>query len=325
MSNYPPESAGRLCTTSVPVFAPHDTASSVRQRLYQEASKWTTINYVYVVEDEKLLGVLSIKELLQAAATETLASICVTDVVTASPHTDRERVAYRAIQHNIKALPVINNDGIFLGVVDTDTILQTLYLESTEDLARLAGVDPETALSITTLTNQSAGAQIRGRAPYLLLGLAGGVLAAVAVGQYETVLEEQVMVAAFIPLVVYLADAIGSQIQIIFIRALTLQAEFSLRDYITREVLINIALGALLSVVIALVSYVWLGDMALTVLLLLSVFATSFAALVIALVLPLTLRWWGKDPALGSGPLATVCIDIISLLVYFYLATLLLL
>ncbi len=324
MIQYLPESAGELRTTAVPVFAPNDTIEKVRKQLYKEANIWDTISYLYILDNKKLYGVLSIKELLQATATDTLAAICVRDVVTVRPSTDREQVAYKAIKHNIKAVPVTNHDGIFIGVVDTDTILQTLYLESTEDLARFAGIDPETALSINTLANQSAGVQIRGRAPYLLLGLAGGVLAAVAVGQYEAVLEEHVMVAAFIPLVVYLADAVGSQIQIIFIRALALEKHFSLRSYISREITINIALGALLSLVIALVSYLWLDDLALTTLLLFSVFATSLAALVIAILLPLMLRWWGKDPALGSGPLATVCIDIISLLVYFYLATILL-
>ena len=325
MSYYPPESAGALCTTAVPVFTPFDTVASVQEALYKNASNWSTISYLYVVEEDKFYGVLSIKELLQADGKATLATICVRDTVTVRPYTDRERVVFMALKHNIKAVPVTKRDGAFLGVVDTDTILQTLYLESAEDLARLAGIDLESTLSINALTNQSAGVQIRGRAPYLLLGLAGGLLAAVAVGQYESVLEEHVMVAAFIPLVVYLADAIGSQIQIIFIRALALHTQFSIRDYISREILINVALGALLSAVVATVSYFWLKELSLTILLLLAVFTTSLAALAIALLLPLILRWWGKDPALGSGPLATVCIDIISLLVYFYLATILLL
>ena len=325
MTKYPPESAGSLRTIAVPVFSLEDTVDTARLRLSEKASTWDTISYIYVLEKNKLYGVLSIQELLQATPTDSLSVICVRDLVTVRPSTDQETVAYKALKYNIKAVPVTKLDGTFLGIVDTDTILQTLYLESAEDLARLAGIDPESAVSVDVLATQSVGAQIRARAPYLLLGLAGGVLAAMTVGRYETVLEEHVMVAAFIPLVVYLADAVGSQIQIIFIRALALQQHLTLRNYITQEVVVNIALGAILSIVIAVVSYLWLGDIVLSTLLPLAVFSTSLAALVIALLLPLILRSLGKDPALGSGPLATVCIDITSLVVYFLLASWLLL
>ncbi len=326
MTSFAPETAGALLNTAVPVVGNTATVTYVRRVLERQIDTWQTINYIYVVDaGSKLVGVLSIKELLQAGEDQVLGDICTPDPVVVHPQVDRERVAYKALQHNIKAVPVTRADGTFLGVVDTDTILETLFAESAEDFARFAGVDPETTVDASALLTQSAWQQVRGRAPYLLLGLAGGLVAAVTVGQYEAVLEEHVMVAAFIPLVVYLADAIGSQIQIIFIRTLALSQSFSLRSYITREAIINITLGILLSVVLAVVSYFWLGELSLTILLLLAVFATSLAALVIAVTLPLTLRWLGKDPALGSGPLATICIDIISLLVYFFLASWLLL
>lgn len=326
MSRYAPETAGALLTQAVPVVAYTATVAEARQELQDQIDGWQTLNYIYILDERsQLFGVVSIKELLRARPEQLVRDIATHNPITVRPETDRELVVHRALEYNIKAVPVTDRKGALLGVIDTDTILQTLYEESVEDLARLAGVSPETARSGTILHIDSAWAQIYGRAPYLLLGLAGGLLAAVMVGQYEAVLEEHVMVAAFIPLVVYLADAVGSQIQIIFIRALGLNTSFSLRAYITREVLVNLALGVLLSVVVALAVWIWVTDLALVILLLSAVFATTVLALVIAIALPLGLRALGKDPALGSGPLATVCIDLMSLLVYFYLATWLLL
>lgn len=326
MPIYQPETAGALRNVAVPIATSTETVAEVRQRLQQRANDWETISYIYVLNDQsQLRGVVSIKELLRAKGELPLENVCIHSPISVSPETDREVVAHLALEHNIKAVPVLGVDEVFLGVVDTDTILDTLFEESSEDLARLAGVSPDMTQWTTARQSESAWQQIRGRAPYLLLGLAGGLIAAVTVGQYETILEEHIMVAAFIPLVVYLADAVGSQIQIIFIRALSLSKAFSLYQYITREILINSALGALLSVVVAAVTWLWLGDLSLVLLLLGAVFATTLAALVIALLLPLILRSLGKDPALGSGPLATVCIDITSLIVYFLLASWLLL
>lgn len=326
MPIYQPETAGALRNVAVPIATSTETVAEVQERLQQRASDWETISYIYVLNDRsQLRGVVSIKELLRAEGELPLEDICIHSPISVSPETDREVVAHLALEHNIKAVPVLNENKEFLGIVDTDTILDTLFEESSEDLARLAGVSPEMTQWTAAQQSESAWQQVRGRAPYLLLGLAGGLIAAVTVGQYEAVLEEHIMVAAFIPLVVYLADAVGSQIQIIFIRALSLSKTFSLYQYITREVLINTALGALLSVVVAVVAWFWLGDLSLVLLLLGAVFTTTLAALAIALLLPLILRSLGKDPALGSGPLATVCIDITSLVVYFLLASWLLL
>ena len=326
MSTYPSETAGALLNQAVPLATLTETVAEVRQRLQERANDWDTVSYIYVLSDQsQLRGVVSIKELLRADEGQLLGDICTHNPISVGPGVDREVVAHLALEHNIKAVPVLKENGEFLGIVDTDTILDTLSEESSEDLARLAGVSPEMTQWTAARQSESVWQQVRGRAPYLLLGLAGGLIAAVTVGQYEAVLEEHIMVAAFIPLVVYLADAVGSQIQIIFIRALSLSKTFSLSQYITREVLINTALGALLSVVVAVVAWFWLGDLSLVLLLLGAVFTTTLAALAIALLLPLILRSLGKDPALGSGPLATVCIDITSLVVYFLLASWLLL
>ncbi len=311
--------------TAVWRVAKASTAGTEIERLREAATIAASVNYAYAIDEAgTLCGVVSIRELLQADPTRAVGELMQIDPITVSADEDQERVAHLAVAQNIKAIPVVTKEGVLLGVVNTDVILRILQEETTEDFIRLAGVDtPDTHAH--KLLQASSAIQIRQRLPWLLLGLAGGMFAAILVSRFEAVLEAQVAVAAFIPLVVYLADAIGSQIQIIFIRTLTLRPHISVFGYAWREVLINVSIGLVLALLVGLLSFVWFLDVALSVALAVSVFATALTALFIAIVLPWTLHRCGKDSAIGSGPLATVLIDLLSLLIYFLVVAALLL
>ena len=311
-------------STTVPTVASTATVETVEQLLLDEAANFATINYIYVIESERLVGVISIRELFRTPKTMRVADLMVTNVVAVQVDEDQEVVARIAVQHSIKAVPVVDDAGRLLGVVAMDTILHIIRHETTEDFMHLAGATPDQVPG-ADLIDATARTHITKRLPWLLVGLIGGTVAAFVVSGFELVLAEYVAVAAFIPLVVYLADAVGGQILVIYIRSITLRPDLPLPQYLLREVRVNIVLGAVLAIAIAGISYLWHANVVLSVVLATSVYATVAAAMLIGLLLPWAFYRTGRDPAIASGPFATVIIDIVSLLIYFSVASLMLL
>ena len=156
----------------------------------------------------------------------------VTDFVTVRTSTDQERVAHLALKYNIKAVPVVSKDHTFLGVVPSDKILEILNREHTEDVLRFAGVRHKHSPVQDVLLDQSPLTHVKSRLPWLVIGLLGGVLAAFVIGIFEETLAHELLLAAFIPAIVYMADAVGSQTQMLFVRALAV--DHNLKVEVTR-------------------------------------------------------------------------------------------
>lgn len=169
------------------------------------------------------------------------------NLIIAKLHTDQERVALLAIQHSIRSIPVVDPHGIFQGVVTSDTILKVLHNENIEDALKSVGISNINNSAINIL-KANAVTQFNKRAPWLLGGLMGGLVAAYTVRQFESYLEAQILLAAFILTIVYMADAVGSQTQTIFIRSLSLQHKFNIQKYIKRESNIVVLLGIVLGI-----------------------------------------------------------------------------
>jgi len=318
------ESAGKILITEVPTALPSATASSVEWLLKSPVADFKTINYIYIVDEgRQLLGVVSIKELLLLPESTLLKEVMKVALVTARVHTDQERVVDLALKSGLKAIPVIDRTGIFMGVVPSDTILSVLHHEHTEDVMHAAGIHQghaASALSSVLLTS-SPLAHVKLRLPWLVLGLGGGVVAAVVVGYFEATLAEQLILAAFIPAIVYMADAVGSQTQTLFIRALTIERDLKVGAYLRRELVVNFMLGIILSALAFGFSYLWLTSLAISSILGLSIFLTVWGTVLIAIALPYFFHRRGLDPAVASGPLATVVRDIMSLCIYLLVAT----
>jgi len=323
------ETAGRIMTTAVPVVDERSTVADVEALLRREAAVLNTINYIYVTgAHTELVGVLSVRELFSLPATAVVGENMQRAVVTVRAHTDQERVAHLALTHNLKAVPVVSKDKVLLGVVPSDVILTVLNQEHTEDVLRFAGVKKqrkteETGLSVLLLA-ASPLTHVKARLPWLLVGLLGGVGAAFVVGKFEATLAHELILAAFIPAVVYMADAVGSQTQMLFIRSLALEHNLSVRKYLWRELRVNLILGLVLAGVAFVISYVWLASLSVSSILSLSLFLTVWCTVLIAIALPWYFHKFGYDPAIASGPLATVVRDIISLLIYLGVASVIL-
>ncbi len=309
---YLKETAGRVMTKKVPVVSSTMSISQIKEMLTEKIADFETINYIYVLEKEKLVNVFSIKELFQKKV-----DFSQKRIVKVFPNTDQEKVAFLALKHNLKAIPVVEKDGTFLGAVPSDVILNILHLEQTEDLLKQAGI-LKTDLPLIETTKASVLSLVNSRTPWLFLGLLGGILAAKIVGLFESSLEKHFVLVAFIPLIVYMADAVGAQTQTLFIRSLALD-NFSIKKYFFKEIKVGFLIALILGFFFFLFSFVFFGFLT-GIILGSSLFFTIFSAQVIGVLIPWLLRSLKKDPAMGSGPFATIITDIFSLIIYFLIA-----
>jgi magnesium transporter len=311
------ETAGRIMATNIPTVGLNTTIEDIHKQLKSKVKDYESIGYIYVVNKQNILrGVISIKELYCLDGDKKARQVMTRNLITAKLHTDQERVALLAIQHNIRSIPVVDPNGVFQGVVTSDTILNVLHNESIEDTLKSVGVGNLDNPAINII-KANAITHFNKRVPWLLGGLAGGLIAAYTVSRFESYLEAQILLAAFIPTIVYMADAVGSQTQTIFIRSLSLQNKLNIRNYIRREFNIVMLLAIVLGIFSYLLGTVILQSLSLGMVLGVSIFFTIIMASVIAVLLPLILSKFKIDPAIASGPFATVLRDILSLLIYF--------
>lgn len=318
-----PESAGRKMIENVPLVLPQETISDVRQMLFEKIKEFETINYIYVIkQDRKLVGVFSIKEIFQESKETKVRDIMEKKIIKVRPHIDQERVALLALRHNLKAIPVVDKENKFLGVVPSDVILEILHTEDIEDILHFAGVFKHDTSAVKIL-QAPVRTLTRIRLPWLILGLFGGVLAARIVTFFETSLKDHFILAAFIPLILYMSHAVGVQSQILFIRNLAL-AEFSQKNYFFKELKISVLIAFSLAVLLFFISLLFSDQLYISFILSLSLFLAIMGAILSAILIPWTLQKLKKDPALGSGPFCAIASDITSLVIYFLTTFLLL-
>lgn len=309
--------------TRVPVVQKEAHAREAVAHLTDKKHDFESISYIYVLDGKKLIGVLSIKELLRAHADQKVSEAMVKKFIAVHPHTTLERAAIVAIQNGIKAVPVVDREGIFLGVVGTDTILHTLHKEHVEDLLRIGGIQILEQKHILEMLSERVMHLVRVRFPWLFVGLLGGFFTALVVRSFEETLIRQVAVAFFMPAIVYMAAAVGAQTQTIFIRAMAIK-KIGLARYFGRELIVDGALGVLLAAAMYLFARIFSGNEMIAFAIATAMFLSILLAGFVAVMIPWLLIRFKRDPAIGAGPFGTVIQDILSLVVYFAVASLLL-
>ncbi|MBI5732409.1 magnesium transporter [Candidatus Jorgensenbacteria bacterium] len=312
---------GQYVETKVPIVEPSSTIGTIEQLLLERASDFETISYIYVVDNKGVLvGIVSIKEVFGIKKDVLVRNVMKQQLVIAHPSTHPERVATLAIKYNLKAIPIADRENKFLGVIPSDAILNILHREHTEAFLRSAGIHPFKD-SVRDVVGGSVISHFKKRLPWLLIGLVGGVLAAAVVEFFETALTQMIILASFIPAVVYIADAVGVQSQTIFIRNLVLEHKVSLLPYLKREIGVGLLIAVVLGVLIAVFSMVFWYNPVLSFVLGLSFFLAIITAVIVGVFLPWILWKMGRDPVFGAGPFATVIRDIASLFIYFMIAS----
>ena len=300
----------------VPTFAPGATKSEILRAM--AGRKYASATHIAVCEGGKFLGIIRIEDLLSATEGVRAADMMDSNPPQVAHGMDQEVAAWKAVQHGETALAVVDGEGRFIGVIPPIKLLQVLLEEHEEDLSRLGGFLKSTANSRASAL-ENVIKRFGHRLPWLFLGLLGAMISTDIVGRFESMLRDQILLAFFIPGIVYLADAVGTQTETLIVRGLSVGVR--LRQVVIRELLTGIAIGLVLGA-FTFLFLAWRWDqprLALGVGL--SVFATCSTATVTAMALPWALNRVGADPAFGSGPMATVIQDILSIAIYFFIAS----
>ncbi len=300
--------------TDIPTAGPDQTIEDVERLMLKDIGKFETIKYVYVVEGRKLVGVVSVKELFRTPKSTRLSEIMSKKLVTVPPHSHENRAAIAAVRNGLKAIPVVDKDGKLLGVIPSDAIHGILHGAAVEDALRRVGISPKHGADV--LLDASVWTHVRLRLPWLIIGVFGGLGAALIIDLFGATLRDEFVLASFIPLVVYLSDAVGTQTQTLFIRSMALDAQLSIRRYFLRELAIELILAAALGMTVALLSYLRWHSPVVGVVLAVSIFATTLVSTILSISIPWGFRRIGQDPAVATGPFATILSDILSIIVY---------
>lgn len=316
-----PGSVDRYLSTGVPRCGPDSRAEDIRLLLVEGG--FTTVADIAVVEDgvagsHRLLGLIPVEKVLGAAPDEVAHDLMDPDPPVVAPGLDQERAAWKAAHHGESSLAVVDGDGRFLGLVPPARLLAVLLDAHDRDLTRLGGFLRSSATARHAM-DEPVPARLWHRLPWLALGLAGSAGAAVLVRGFESQLSSDVALAFFIPGIVYMADAVGTQTEALVIRGLSVGVP--IRRVYRLEILTGLVVGLLLGSVTLPAVWLVLGSLGLAVTVSLSLVGACAVATVVAMSLPWVLARLGRDPAFGSGPLATVVQDLLSLVIYFLVAT----
>jgi magnesium transporter len=309
------EIAAEHATRRVPTAKPTDRIGKLRRSF--SGKHYECASHVAVCDAGRFLGVLRIEDLLAARDDKTVASLMDREAPTVAPGVDQEIAAWHAVQHGESALSVVDKAGRFVGLIPPHRVIAVLLQEHDEDIARLGGFLKASSMA-RLATVEPLHRRFWHRLPWLLLGLVGAMFAADIVGWFETKLQEKLILAFFIPGIVYLADAVGTQTETIIVRGLSVGVK--LRRVVLLEILTGLGIGfALAPVAAPIVLWRW-GDADLALIIGLAIFVTSAIASAVAMALPWLFSRFKLDPAFGSGPLATVIQDLLSILLYFTVA-----
>ena len=328
---YPENSAGSIMTTEYVSLRPTMTVAEAIARIRRTGVDKETIYTCYVTEGRKLLGAVSVKDLLLTVDDETpVAKIMDENVIFVSTLTDQEQVAQMLSKYNFLALPVVDTDGRMVGIVTFDDAMDVLVEETTEDIEKMAGMLP----SEKTYLHSSPWDLFRHRIPWLALLMVSATFTGLIITGFENALAAQVVLTAFIPMLMDTGGNSGSQASVTIIRALSLgELEFAdapkvIWKEIQTAALCGFALALLCFAKIMLFDRLLLGNSGITVLTAFVVcFTMALTVLVAKIVgcsLPMAAKKLGFDPAVMASPFITTIVDALSLLVYFGIATALL-
>lgn len=313
-----------IMVKKIPTAKPSDTVSHALN-LFANYD-WDDVHSICVISEQgMLLGIVPINKLLASEKTEKLTQLMEDAKVTAYPHLAQDKVVLEAIKKDVRFIPVVDSDNRFLGAITSDQIIDMLHRERKKHagtLLKMVGIhgDP-TSHSVDDYFKSSIAGAIRARIPFLIIGLIGGVLAAQIIGGFEAALEKQIILAAFIPTIVYMADAIGTQTETIFVRNVSLDNKMKIWRFLTREVWVGMGVAIICGVLISIYSLVRYHSPYLGFVLGLSLLMATFFAIILGTFTPWLIYKLKRDPAIGTGPLSTILQDLASVTAYFMIAT----
>jgi len=330
---YPENSAGSMMTTEYVTLRPDMTIDEAILRIRRQAFDKETIYTCYVTDDRKLLGLVTVKDLLLADDDDDevrIKDIMLTNLNSVTTLTDQEEVARMLSKYNFLALPVVDGDNRMVGIVTFDDAMDVMEDEATEDIEKMGGILPSEKIYLKS----SAWELFKNRIPWLLLLMVSATFTGMIITSFEGALAAQVALTAYIPMLMGTGGNSGSQSSVTIIRALSLgELRFSdLLSVIWKEIRTAVLCGVVLAAVcflkIWLVDDLLLGhsgiDMMVNAVVCLALLVTVLAAKIVGALLPMAAKALKLDPAVMASPFITSIVDALSLLVYFLFAKLLL-
>ena len=328
--NYPEDSAGSIMTIEYVDLSPEMTVQDAFDHIRKTGIDKETVYTCYVTEKKKLVGFVSVRDLLMNPYEAKIADIMDDNVISVQTTDDKEEVANVLSKYDMIAVPVVDKEGRLVGIVTVDDAIDVLTEEATEDIEKMAAITP----SEHPYLRSTAWEIWKQRIPWLLLLMVSATFTGMIITNFESALAAQVALTAFIPMLMDTGGNSGSQASVTIIRGLSLgDIEFSdILKVIWKEFRVSILCGISLSVVafvkIMLVDHLLMHNDEITPLVALVICSALALTVVIAKLvgctLPLFAKKIGFDPAVMASPFITTIVDALSLMIYMNLATLIL-
>lgn len=264
------------------------------------------------------MGVVDFKTLILSPQNTQLEHLILKNYPMVTDHAHQSNVARIALKHGAENIPVVDQDRHFVGIVDANQILKILHEEHVEQLMKFSGIlSSESFLDIFKARFSKI---VASRLPWLIFGLLGGIVATIIIEKFELALKKELSLAFFIPVIVYMNEAVGTQSETIFVR-LTALEKINLLKYLIKEAQVAFSIAVVISTLISLFILSWFEEIKIALIVGLSMLSGILSSIFIATLIPWFLQRVGKDPAIGSGPFTTILQDILSIIIYFLIAS----
>ncbi len=305
---YPENSAGRIMTTDFVTFHARVKVKDAIQKIRALANRNAPLTYTYVIgADNRLSGVLNMRDLMFAQGDASLESVMRTDVFSVNGFMDREEVATELSQRHYLAAPVVDNAGRLLGVVKSDQLIEDVQEEATEDIQKMVGAGGDEHVF------SPIGFSLRKRLPWLHVNLVTAFLAAAVVGLFQDVIAKITVLAVFLPVVAGQGGNAGAQSLAVVLRGLTMR-EIPPRKavrLVLKEGRIGLINGLIVGLVTAAVAWGWNGNPFLGLVIGLAMIVNLVVAGIFGSAIPMAMKAMGHDPAQSSSIFLTTVTDVV--------------
>ena len=327
--NYPESSAGSLMTPEYVRLRKEMNVSDALAAIRRQGENAETVYTNYVVERNRLLGVVSARSLLLADPKTPIADIMDDNVVAVKVTDDQEYVAREMQRYDFTAMPVLDNEGMFVGIITIDDAIDVLTDESTEDMQKMAAILPDD--DATTYFGTSVWTHAKQRIPWLLILMLSATFTGMVTTHYEEAFVSLPLLVSFMPMLMDTAGNCGNQISTLMVRGLAL-GEVEPADFLRvlgKEIRVSAIVGAVLGIVNGLRIYLmytflfpgqYENVIGYAIVVSVSLFFSVILAKLVGGMLPLAAKKLGADPAIMATPFITTIVDACSLILYFQIA-----
>ena len=319
--NYPEDSAGSIMTTEYVDLREEMTVGQAMAHIKKTGIHKETIYTCYITERRKLVGIVSAKDLMTTDDNVPIKDLMETEIISVYTHADQEQVAQLFTKYDLLALPVIDQDGRMVGIVTFDDAMDVMVDEATEDITKMAAINPSEKTYFETSVLQHA----KNRIPWLLILMFTSIITGTIITRYENAFAAIPLLVSFIPMLMDTGGNCGSQSATLIIRGIALdEIRFTdLFKVMFKEFRISLIVGAFLAVANGVRIFIQYHNPGLAVVIACSLMGTVIMAKLVGCTLPLLAKKVNLDPAIMASPLITTLVDTFSILIYFNIATIL--